>query len=503
MCKRFEKIVIPSSAIKMKNNPFSGCNKLNLINHSSHYNVENNVIYNQYWTSVVGCLSSIKIDELIIKKGVKTINRNSFWNCVGIKKIVFPSTLEEIGYNPFIGCSNIHFVSESDKFKVVDGMLFNSDLSVLICCPKWRAVGEVNIPDSVISLERGAFSGCDEMVSINLHNVNIIGKSCFTNCTSLKSLYCSDLITYIGEWAFAYCSSLKTVSIQEKTIIDNNAFSNTNAKVKIRKYFSNYLIESENLYTLKSMQARYMGKIDSILIDPPYNSNIDYIRYKDSNFEEGYINFLSKRLILSKELLSKTGFLVINIDEGEVKNVFNLCKSLFGHDLVTLHKWKKKHDYFDTNRVILNPLKKQTDYEYIIIARKSKNSKFRNIMQPYIYEGKILEKETKLPYIFDCFGTTSSAKDEIEDIFGKRDYFSTPKPLKLMKELIRATTNKNSIVLDYFAGSGTVGHALEDLNKEDGGSRKFILVSNSESNICKEVTLKRLEKASIDFTFLH
>ena len=106
------------------------------------------------------------------------------------------------------------------------------------------------------------------------------------------------------------------------------------------------------------------------------------------------------------------------------------------------------------------------------------------------------EREADVPKIFDCFGTTSSAKDEIQVLFGKRDYFSTPKPIKLMKELMRATTTKNSIVLDFFAGSGTVGHACFELNAEDGGERTFILISNNESNICESVTNCRLEKAT-------
>ena len=71
-----------------------------------------------------------------------------------------------------------------------------------------------------------------------------------------------------------------------------------------------------------------------------------------------------------------------------------------------------------------------------------------------------------------------------------------------MKEFVRMTTDKNSVVMDFFAGSGTVGHAVMDLNKEDGGTRTFILVSNSESNICKNVTVKRMEKAGAGFVLL-
>ena len=59
--------------------------------------------------------------------------------------------------------------------------------------------------------------------------------------------------------------------------------------------------------------------------------------------------------------------------------------------------------------------------------------------------------------------------------------FSTPKPLNLMKELIKAYPNKNCVVLDFFAGSGSTAHAVDQLNKEDGGKRSWIVVECMES----------------------
>ena len=324
LCDRFEKIALPSSLLKMENNPFSGCSKLKLICKSSAYNVKDDVIYNRYNTAVVGVLNKIKAARLVIPEGVKTINRNSFWNCAGIQTIVLPKTLEDIGYNPFVGCSNIRFESHSPLFKVKDDILFNKDCSKLICCPAWKATGEVYLPDSVITLERGAFSGCDRMTAIHLHNVNVINKSCFTNCTALQKVHCSDLITYIGEWAFAYCCSLNEISVGKDTIIDNNAFSNVSPEITVRETSENYLIESDNIYTLTAMQKHYRGMIDAILIDPPYNSNIDYIGYQDAGFEDGYLGYMSERLQKAYPLLSEKGFMVINIDEGEVSDLMFL-----------------------------------------------------------------------------------------------------------------------------------------------------------------------------------
>lgn len=500
MCDKLTKVVIPSSLIHMKNFPFSGCKSLTLENHSRFYEIDGSVVYSRN-KEVIGCLCSCKTSELVIKNGTERICRNSFYSCNGIKKLILPKSLKVIGYNPFVQCGDIEFVSNSPEFVVDNGILFNKDKTKIICCPRNKAVGDFVMPESVNVLERSAFSGCDFMTSIDLKNVSTIGKSCFTNCNSLRNIFVPDWVTYIGEWAFAHCSSLEKVSIYKDTFLDKNPLENTKAFLEVRKSRGNYIIESDNLYSLKGIQDSLNGKVDSILIDPPYNSNISYIGYKDSGFNDGWINFIKDRIILARKLLTKNGFLVINIDEGERDELFDLCKTIFLEGCVSLYKWKKINPFFDKNRIVLNPNKKQTPYEYIIICKNTLESKLNSIKQPYIDGDKLMEKDSKVPAIFDCFGTTSSAKDEMQEIFGDRTYFSTPKPLKLMKELVRATTNKNSIVIDFFAGSGTTGDAVDSLNKEDKGNRSFILISNSENNICKNVTVERLNKRNIDFHF--
>jgi len=76
-------------------------------------------------------------------------------------------------------------------------------------------------------------------------------------------------------------------------------------------------------------------------------------------------------------------------------------------------------------------------------------------------------------------GSTRNAKQELSVIMASgtsEDLFVTPKPTKLIKRILRIASDENSLILDSFAGSGTTAHAVLDLNKEDGGSRKFILV---------------------------
>lgn len=72
------------------------------------------------------------------------------------------------------------------------------------------------------------------------------------------------------------------------------------------------------------------------------------------------------------------------------------------------------------------------------------------------------------------------------------------KPLDLLDRIFKMYPSSSSTILDFFAGSGTTGHAVAQLNKEDGGNRKYILCTNNENNICEEVTYKRLSNIQED-----
>ena len=92
---------------------------------------------------------------------------------------------------------------------------------------------------------------------------------------------------------------------------------------------------------------------------------------------------------------------------------------------------------------------------------------------------------------YDECGHNDEARKELKDIFGHPP-FDSPKPTRLLKQIIQiASADKNITILDFFAGSGTTLHAVMQLNKEDGGQRQCILVTNNENNICREVTYER------------
>lgn len=103
------------------------------------------------------------------------------------------------------------------------------------------------------------------------------------------------------------------------------------------------------------------------------------------------------------------------------------------------------------------------------------------------------EKEYYMESILRGVGTSSTSKDELITLFGDRNIFDTPKPTKLIKEIIRVAAKKDSIILDFFAGSGTTAQAVLELNEEDKGNRHFILCTNNENKICEDITYQRIK----------
>jgi hypothetical protein len=89
----------------------------------------------------------------------------------------------------------------------------------------------------------------------------------------------------------------------------------------------------------------------------------------------------------------------------------------------------------------------------------------------------------------------------LQKILGRERNFPYPKSLYTILDILKLTTDKDSVVLDYFAGSGTTGHAILELNKIDNGKRKFILCTNNENNICDEITFPRIKNIITGYNF--
>lgn len=119
----------------------------------------------------------------------------------------------------------------------------------------------------------------------------------------------------------------------------------------------------------------------------------------------------------------------------------------------------------------------------------------------FIDKSSVVEQDGKLFYVSTEeknsrsiieFSTNDGTKT-LTSVMEENATFSNPKNLDMIRYLL-SLKEKDAIVLDFFAGSGTTAHAVLKLNDEDGGSRRFILCTNNENNICEEVTYERIKR---------
>jgi len=126
-----------------------------------------------------------------------------------------------------------------------------------------------------------------------------------------------------------------------------------------------------------------------------------------------------------------------------------------------------------------------------IVFEKNENNAWEVFYKQYINEskeeiikdenGNILSYGKTADSMLVKIASTGDGTKDIKNIFEKSNPFSYPKPIKLIKHLLKIGTKNNDIILDFFAGSGTTAHAVMDLNAEDGGNRKYILVQLPEA----------------------
>ena len=119
-------------------------------------------------------------------------------------------------------------------------------------------------------------------------------------------------------------------------------------------------------------------------------------------------------------------------------------------------------------------------------------SKGKGSLQAKTYLDTNKGKVVSTLWKYDDVGTNVEATNELKELFDNAKIFDTPKPTRLLERIIHIATQKDSIVLDSFAGSGTTAHAVMKKNKEDGGNRKFVLVELMD--YAETITAERVRK---------
>lgn len=344
----------------------------------------------------------------------------------------------------------------------------------------------------------------------------------------------------------------------------------------------NEIYIGENLKVMQSIDFNEkINSIDTIYIDPPYNTNSTF-SYKDSQNHSEWLQFMKDRLTISKNLLKDTGVIFISVDDNEYAYLKVLCDDIYGinnflgsfitrqaqrsnskyinitHEYILCYaKYKNKVKPFKIKRIeipeereIIENLSKSVKENLvengINIAQKELNKLIKKYCEDKhitwlknycsideegnIYFGKDLSmpsppnsleipeiglKLDPLPtrgwasadkfkelysegrlvykngrpyekqYLYEAEDNASSvlnfySRQGTNDLnkLGLKDLFDTPKPVGLIKYLIKISTPKNGTILDYFAGSGTTAQAIYELNEENNYNYNYILVQD-------------------------
>lgn len=224
-CPYLKEVVITKNVQFMGNNAFSDCQNVILKNESPYFHYVDGVLYNRDVTLLMHYSMGSDVKEVRIADTVRTIGRNSFWNCKMIEKMVIPPSVRQVGYNPFANCPNIVFENHSPYYSVVDNVLYNISMEELVCCPSSAARNGVKIPDTVLNIGRNAFTGCESLKRVIIpESVRYISRGAFSGCINLEEALIPSTVREIGDWCFNDCISLKKIRVPSHVKLGPNTF---------------------------------------------------------------------------------------------------------------------------------------------------------------------------------------------------------------------------------------------------------------------------------------
>jgi adenine-specific DNA-methyltransferase len=410
-----------------------------------------------------------------------------------------------------------------------------------------------------------------------------------------KKLYSvQDLKGYSDPLKPAFLESWPSLIMDTRYFANDIEFMDTllAAQKDLEESLDGLLVNSENFQALNFVFARYRNSLNTVYIDPPYNTDASSILYKNDYKHSSWMSLIENRLTLSSRLMTNTGILCCAIDDEELTEARHILGQFFPKQLgiavvrsnpqsrKAKGKFSPVHEYAlfygksedstpgsleltekriarypkqdeqgrfawmnlirtgtndkrmdrpklyypifvaddDTPRIpqmswsddageygeyILHETAKQNETVVYPIdetedgpIEKNWHRGYKRILaEPDEYrvrrdaKGKInIDFKTRIdehstPVTWwdnNEYASANYGAVELKGLFGAKP-FDFPKALNLVADCLRAANTRfNSVVLDYFAGSGTTGHAVINLNREDGGRRKYILIEMGE-----------------------
>ena len=222
-------VTIPSSVTSIDHFAFSQCNKLTSIiveEGNTVYSSKDGILFNKEMTTIA-CYPPGKTEtSYTIPNNVNTIGNGAFIDCSNLISVIIHSGVTSIGEsnlsNPFNGCSSLTSIVVDEgntEYTSLDGVLFNKDMTRIVCYPPGKKDTSYTIPDGVRSIGYRAFLCCNNLTAIKIPNsVTYIGIQAIDLCEGLTSLSIPSSVTTIDKSAFDGCNGIKDIYCYSESV---------------------------------------------------------------------------------------------------------------------------------------------------------------------------------------------------------------------------------------------------------------------------------------------
>lgn len=209
----------------------------------------------KYIGSLAFCSSSFS--NISLNEGVEYIGDTAF-KYTNLARISLPKTLKYVGGNAFP--KGIQIINQSDFLSVRDGIIYNKEETLLMCCTSEDAV--IHLPDTVEEINPKAFNFNIDLINIELSkSLRKIGRSAFSNCENMKSIILPESLEEIDDWAFEECEELYSLEIPHKVKkIGKNIIALCSSLSNVRCFSPYFDVIDDALYDIKKKKLiAYFG----------------------------------------------------------------------------------------------------------------------------------------------------------------------------------------------------------------------------------------------------
>ena len=236
-CRSLEQVIFPTSLTSIGYKSFYQCDKIKKLELPNSLQTIGDQTF-----SLCSNITSVSLPI-----GLKKIGYRAFENCSKLGKITIPSSVEIIATQVFVGCNNLHSIEvdeSNEKYSSKDGVLFNKEKTILLCCPSSK-MGDYEVPSTVTTIGEYGFYYCRLLDKISLPlSLTKLETGAFRLCNQLRTIILPPYLTTLSEGVFNSCNALNALVCYAPQIPQTISESFTNDNFSVPLYVPAQMLEN-------------------------------------------------------------------------------------------------------------------------------------------------------------------------------------------------------------------------------------------------------------------